>query len=371
MTLRVALLTEVPAPFRFPLFGELAQRRGIRVRVLFLAPRDPRRPYSGDLSGAGFDCTVLPGRELQRGGRWIVLNRRVLVELLRLRPHAVILGGWNQPACWQALLWARLMRRPVLVWVESTARDARSGGGALERAKQLMLRQATAFLVPGTASRQYLVGLGVDPVRVHVAPNAVDRTLFRDTVDAHRQRRQALRQELGLGERTVVLAVCRLDPEKGVDVLLDAVRGLELDLVVAGAGADEAALRAVAPANARFAGVLAPAELARWYAAADIFALASRSEQWGMVLNEAAEAALPLVASDAAGAAADLVVDGESGIAVPAGQAEPLRSALALLAADPPLRARLGAGARARVTPLTATAWADAVVAAVEAATRR
>ena len=360
MTRRVALLTEVPAPFRFPLFAELAQRPGTRLRVLFLAARDPRRPYPGDLSDVEFECAILPGRDLSRGGRWMVLNGRVIRELCSLRPHVVVVGGWNQPAFWQALLWARVARRPLVVWVESTERDARGGGAALERAKRAMLSAAAAFLVPGTASRRYLESLGAEPERIRVAPNAVDRRRFRHEVDAHRLRRDALRGELGL-TRPTVLSVCRLDPEKGVDLLLEACRALDADVVVAGAGRDEDALRAAAPANARFLGTLAPAELARWYAAADVFALASRSEQWGMVLNEAAEAGLPIVASDAAGAARDLVADGESGFVVPAGEVAPLREALARLLGDPALRARAGGRSRQLVEPLSAAAWADAV----------
>src|SRR2546430_16656740 len=61
---RIALLTEIPAPFRVPLFNALAARDDVELRVLFLALHDPRRPhYRIHADEHRFDWAVLPGRE--------------------------------------------------------------------------------------------------------------------------------------------------------------------------------------------------------------------------------------------------------------------------------------------------------------------
>lgn len=338
--------------------------------MLFLAERDPVRPhYRLHPDEMRFRWQVLPGRELVRGGRWVVLSRGVARRLLRLRPGVVVVGGWSQPAFWVALVAARLLRAPLVAWVESTARDARSGGGALERAKRAMIARCSGFLVPGRASREYLESLGVPADRIQVAPNAVDTAIFRDAVAAARAAdgREGVRARLGVpAEGCLVLAVARLAPEKGIDVLLAAASALEtagggVHVVVVGAGPAEEALRADAPACVRFTGALGRDELVPWYAAADVFALPSRSEQWGMVLNEAAAAALPIVASDAAGAAWSLVDDGASGYRVPAGDAPALERALARLAGDPELRERAGARSAELGAAHSAEAWAAGV----------
>lgn len=366
---RIALLTEIPAPFRTPLFNALAVRDDVEVDVLFLAERDPVRPhyrlYPGEMR---FRWQVLPGREIVRGGRWVVLSRGVARRLLQLRPDVVVVGGWSQPAFWVALVAARLLRAPLVAWVESTARDARSGGGVLERAKQAMIARCAGFLVPGRASQEYLESLGVPGERIAIAPNAVDATIFRDAVAAARRAegREALRSRLGIPpEGCLVLAVGRLAPEKGIDLLLAAAQRLEaagvaLQVAVVGAGPEDEALRAAAPASVRFTGALDRDELVPWYAAADAFVLPSRSEQWGMVLNEAAAAALPIVASDAAGAAWSLVDDGESGFRVPSGDAPALERALATLAIDPALRQRAGCRSAELAAAHTSEAWAAA-----------
>ncbi len=82
-------------------------------------------------------------------------------------------------------------------------------------------------------------------------------------------------------------------------------------------------------------------------------------EPWGLVVNEAMNRRLPVIASDAVGAAAGgLVRDGRNGLVVPAGDRRALAGALRRLAADAPLRARLGAAGAADVRAYTYEAWA-------------
>jgi glycosyltransferase involved in cell wall biosynthesis len=147
-------------------------------------------------------------------------------------------------------------------------------------------------------------------------------------------------------------------------VLLEAFASVPGVLLLAGAGAEEADLRARAPDDVRFLGPVPRERLPRLYASADVFVLPSRSEQWGMVLNEAAAAGLPLVATEAAGAAYELVDDE---LRVPAGDAAALAGAMRLLATDPDARRTSAEHSRARVAALTPDAWAEGVL---ELATR-
>ncbi len=82
------------------------------------------------------------------------------------------------------------------------------------------------------------------------------------------------------------------------------------------------------------------------YAVADVFALLSRHEPWGVVVNEAAACGLPLVLSDRVGAAFDLLEDGRNGRLVPVDDAAAAGDALRQLAADPELRRAMGAASR-------------------------
>jgi glycosyltransferase involved in cell wall biosynthesis len=361
VNVRIALVTEIPAPFRLPSFSALAEEPGVELHVLFLAETDPRRSYRFDRDAARFEWSVLRGRSLLRGGAWVMLSRGVGRNLRRLRPDVILIGGWNQPAFWQAALYARRTRTPLVVWVESTARDARTGRGPLERAKRRLLGGAAATLVPGSAAAEYARALGARADRVAIAPNAVDLTLFDERVRALAPRRDELRAERGLSG-FVVLYVGRLEHEKGPDVLVRAMQDVDGTLVVVGSGSLQPQLEALAPAGrVRFEGHLPPDELPGWYACADAFVMPSRSETWGMALSEAATSGLPLVATEVVGAAHDLVEPGGNGARVPSEDHAAIAAALRALAADADTRARFGRRSRELAARFTPAAWATAV----------
>jgi glycosyltransferase involved in cell wall biosynthesis len=135
-----------------------------------------------------------------------------------------------------------------------------------------------------------------------------------------------------------VLYAGRLSPEKGVEELVEATRGL--NLVVAGDGP----LRSRVP-QAR--GFVPHHELQRLYARAAVVACPSRREGFGVACLEAMAHGRPVVATRVGGLR-DLVVDGETGLVVPPRDPEALRLALERLLADPSLRRRLGSAGRRR-----------------------
>jgi glycosyltransferase involved in cell wall biosynthesis len=135
-----------------------------------------------------------------------------------------------------------------------------------------------------------------------------------------------------------VLYAGRLSPEKGVEELVEATRGL--NLVVAGDGP----LRSRVP-QAR--GFVPHEELQQLYARAAVVACPSRREGFGVACLEAMAHGRPVVATGVGGLR-DLVVDGETGLVVPTRDPVALRAALDRLLGDPGLRRRLGSGGRER-----------------------
>jgi glycosyltransferase involved in cell wall biosynthesis len=135
-----------------------------------------------------------------------------------------------------------------------------------------------------------------------------------------------------------VLYAGRLSPEKGVEELVEATRGL--NLVVAGDGP----LRSRVP-QAR--GFVPHEELQQLYARAAVVACPSRREGFGVACLEAMAHGRPVVATGVGGLR-DLVLDGETGLVVPTRDPAALRAALDRLLGDPGLRRRLGSGGRER-----------------------
>src|SRR5262249_46285582 len=141
-------------------------------------------------------------------------------------------------------------------------------------------------------------------------------------------------------------------PDKGMDDLVCAVAGASeprLLLVLAGDGPERGRLEALArelEVRLLLAGDRPWERIVELYVAADVFALLSAREPWGVVVNEAAACALPLVLSDRVGAAHDLLRDRENGFLVPVADHGAAALALASLAAEGELRKRFGARSR-------------------------
>ena len=282
--------------------------------------------------------------------------------LRRFRPDVVVVGGWNQPAFWQALVAARarVRRRSVGGEQRVAMRAARRMSCAVSRCHA---RADSSF--PAVRRARTCEELGASAERIFVAPNAVDFGVFAERVEAERADRAALRERLGL-EGCVFLYVGRLEREKGLDVLVEAMDGVPGRLVLVGSGPLELELRS----RARVVGQLGRDELVPWYAAADVLVLPSRSEPWGMTLNEGAAAGLPLVATDAVGAAHDLIEPGVNGFRVPAENVAALREALRTLASDEELRRRAGLRSRELAERFRPETWAAGVVSAARAVAR-
>jgi glycosyltransferase involved in cell wall biosynthesis len=144
--------------------------------------------------------------------------------------------------------------------------------------------------------------------------------------------------------RIRVLYAGRLSREKGVDLLASAflaarARDPRLELVLAGGGPEEDALRARLRGAATFLGWLDGEALARAYADADLFLFCSRTDTFGQVVLEAQASGVPVVAVNAGGPA-ELIADGRTGVLCPASCSD-LAAAVAGLAAAPRARARL------------------------------
>jgi phosphatidylinositol alpha-1,6-mannosyltransferase len=173
-----------------------------------------------------------------------------------------------------------------------------------------------------------------------------------------------LRDRHGLGDRPLVVCVSRLVARKGQDVLIEGMARIrrrvpEATLVIVGGGPDERRLRAMAAdapdASVVFTGQVPEADLPRYYALADVFAMPCRTrlagmevEGWGNVFIEAAACAKPVVVGDSGGAR-EALVDGETGILVDGRDVEQVAGSIAGLLADPARARTMGEAGRARV----------------------
>lgn len=200
--------------------------------------------------------------------------------------------------------------------------------------------------VPSRATIGELEARGFD--NLVLWPRGVDGATFRPD----RPRREALREELGFRADHVVIGhVSRLASEKNIEYLTEALEGVErvrpgVRLLIVGDGPERAEVERRLGDRARLVGYKTGDDLADHYAAADLFAFASRTETFGNVVLEAMSSGLPVVAL-AAGGPREIVRDGETGVLVePDAPPSVMSDALIGLIDDAPARQRMSSAAR-------------------------
>jgi glycosyltransferase involved in cell wall biosynthesis len=259
------------------------------------------------------------------------------------RFRAVVAGLSGRVALPAAYLGARAAHVPFVLWA-TIWRHPRTAAHALSYLPlRELYRRADAIATYGPHVSAYVRSRGArGPVLE--APQSVDDAFWAAPAAP---RRHAPFQAAFAG---------RLEEEKGVAVLLRAweAAGLGADAALLLAGDGPLRARAVA-AGAIAPGPAGPEDLRNFYAGSDVVVVPSVPtrdflEPWGLVVNEAFDQGVPVIATTAVGAAAGgLVRHEETGLVVPAGDAPALAAALRRLRDDPGLRARLGAAGRAAV----------------------
>jgi glycosyltransferase involved in cell wall biosynthesis len=280
------------------------------------------------------------------------------------RFRAVVAGLSGRVALPAAYAGARRARVPFVLWATIWAHPRTAAHALSYLPLRRLYRDADAIATYGPHVSAYVRSKGArGPVLE--APQSVDDAFWSAPASAHRR---APFQAMFAG---------RMAREKGVAVLLQAwhCSGLSAPsaaLVLVGDGpfrARAAATGAVVPE-----GPADPVALRNFYAGSDVVVLPSVPtrdfrEPWGLVVNEAFNQGVPVIATDAVGAAAGGLVQHErTGLVVPAGDAGALAHALRRLHDDAPLRARLGAAGRAAVRDYTHAAWAAGMARALAAA---
>jgi len=238
----------------------------------------------------------------------------------RDQPDAVGVVGYVRPESLAMAHWARRARRPSILMSESQAID-RPRAWYKEMIKTRRVNLFDAALVGGPSHRDYLIDLGMPADRIALGYNAVDNPFYEARADHWRS---APESRAGMPEKPFFLSVSRFVAEKNLVRLIDAFAryrdraeaGAAWDLVLCGGGpgVDEV-IAAIDRSGYGHAihrpGFLQADALSRWYAHAGAFVLASVSEPWGLVVNEAAAAGAPLLVSSRCGCAATLVPDPE------------------------------------------------------------
>ncbi|MFO0859494.1 MAG: glycosyltransferase family 4 protein [Phycisphaerales bacterium] len=298
--IRLCLFQPALPKYRIPVFRELDSRPGIDLN-LFYSADEPVKNVTPD----GFRGTPIKSKVLLQKPR--LLWRQAQIDLVDPTRFDLIMGGWNTRylSLVPCLLLAKKRGLPTVLWGH--------GYSKRETTARRLLRDkignlATALVFYGATARNRFVERNKNGHRAFVAPNSLDQS----EIQAARrpwlenpEKLRAFREKNGLNG-PVLLFVSRLSPENRTDLLLKAGGMLarqykDLRIVIIGGGAEEASLRecaakeGVAERTTFTGAIYEEAELAPWFASADLFVY---PRNIGLSLLHAMGYGLPVVTTD-------------------------------------------------------------------------
>jgi glycosyltransferase involved in cell wall biosynthesis len=347
---RVTFITIVPSPYQRDLFRTLAARPEIELRVYYMEAASPDSPWP-EATLRAYE-TILPGFWMPLGrARWHFNWRLPDVshaDYVVLSSFSSLTGQW--------LMRHGLRGKQWLFWGEFLR-------GQPGRLRELVQRKLTAPLGQATG----IVGIGRQaesdyrkrfPQTKHFCiPYHCDQSAF---LASNRDR---------TGSEPLTFLFCgQMIRRKGVDLLLTAfdrlvAKGADVRLLLVGREAKLsgylAALRPAARARIRYEGFQPPESLPAYFSQSDVFILPSRHDGWGVVINQALGAGLPVITSDAAGAGLDLVEDEINGLRFPAGEMTALLRCMERFVAQPELAQQWGKASRRKALTITPQAGAE------------
>ncbi len=245
-----------------------------------------------------------------------------------LQPDIVAIPGWGFPVSRTALSWCKHNHVPAILMSESKCNDERRLWWKEQLKSWLYIRKYDAALVGGELHRDYLIKLGFPRERIFLGYDAVDNDYFAQYAEAARLDPIAAKlRQTRIPSRPYFLVVTRLLKRKNVSRMIEAFADYRKqvgddkawDLVICGSGEEEISIRNLIlkeelNACVHLPGFITYQAIRDWYGLANAFVHPAIQEQWGLVVNEACAAGLPVLCSRTVGACNELVQDGQNGL---------------------------------------------------------
>lgn len=312
--MRVLFLTNCPAPYRVKFFNELSKYCDLTVAFEMANAKNRDRDWKSQ-EEYQFREIFMKSRFQKEEGAFCPEIKKYIKEF---RNDTIIVGGYSTPTGMYSITYMKNHRIPFIL--NSDGGMIKNDSGIKAWVKQFFIGSASAWLSTGTWCTQYLAHYGAENGKIYEYPfTSVKES---DITGVSEEQKQLLRAQLGIKEDKMILYVGSFIYRKGVDILLDACWDMENTALVLVGGTDISSFVPEARENPKahiyLEGFKSEDEVKKYYQAADVFVLPTREDIWGLVVNEAMAAGLPVITTDHCGAGLELIEDGVNGYIVPA-----------------------------------------------------
>ncbi len=321
---KVVLITNIPNPYRVPLFNELSKQlknENTRLKIIFANKTYKRRLFRINENDFNFDYCYLNNEAITVGNNSensYFTYKGLFQQLKNENPDVIIVSGFSS-ATIKVFLYSLIKRTPYIIWNGSIAKKGRKDSFIRTLQRRLLTSFATAFVAYGSKAKEYLIKLGASENQVFISTNTVDTSYFETATNDCRLSidDDGLNHFLYLGY---------LVPRKNVGLLIDMANNLQkqrndfcIDVIGDGESREQLELKVKNLGLSQFVkfhGFKQKHELPPYFAQTKALLFQTDFDIWGLVLNEAMAAGVPCLSSVNAGASSDLIKNGYNGFIV-------------------------------------------------------
>lgn len=339
---KFAIITTHPIQYNAPLFRLLSERKRIAVKVFYTWGQSSEKVFDERFGiERSWDVPLLEGYEFEfvknNSGRpdsnrfFGIINQGLLKQLKAERFDAVLIYRWS---VWSHFyLMQRLGQNPKLFFRGDSTLLNKSKSRVSFFKKfilQFIYRNVDAAFAVGVHNKAYFLECGLKAEQIIHAPHAVDNEWFASNDEAYERTALEERKRMGINDDNIVFQYAgKFYDLKQLDVLISTFQKLKEShyrLLLTGNGKDEQRLKLLAETDNRiiFQAFKNQSEMPWIYRMGDVFILPSKSETWGLSVNEAMACGRPAIVSNKCGCAPDLIIEGKTGYVFEAGDANDL-----------------------------------------------
>ena len=365
----LAVLNSHPIQYFAPFYRRLSLEPDIDLTVFYCSRKgldtyfdidfDARIRWDIDLL-QGYKYEFLPNvcRNTEGHGFFTLVNPSIIKRLKSGNFDAILIHGYQYSTNLLAVLGAKLSKTALFMRCDTHSLLRRSPVKSFLRKLFLLsfYNQFDACLAIGSRNYQFYNAHKVPREKIFLVPFSVVNQFFVPPSGFADDYKREIRADYNLPQKKpLILFVSKLQERKHPLHLLEAYallrrKGLDSALLFVGSGEQKEILEDYVRLNSvpevTFLGFRNQSELPRLFSIADIFVLPSENEPWGLVINEAMAAGLPVIVSEEIGAVPDLVHDNFNGFTFPVGDIHTLSQQMQVLINDQELRLRMGAASR-------------------------
>ncbi|MGU8826012.1 glycosyltransferase family 4 protein [Clostridium perfringens] len=334
--MKITFLSNIPSPYRIDFFNELGKY--ISLKVIFEAERnyDLNKKWYKDIFD-NFECIFLKKGAIEEKK----INWKILKYLNKRNQDLIVVTNYSYFTELLALLYIKLKRIPYCMEVD---------GGIIKREsiflkffKRFLIKGAKAYISPSKSTDNFLMyyGANKDKIYRYNFTSLKNKDILSNKV--LKKDKDTIKNKLGIKEEKIIVSVGRFIYLKGFDILLESCVNLKYDtgVYIIGGEAKKEYLDIIEKLNLKninFVDFKSKEELYDYYKVADVFVLPTRSDVWGLVINEAMSVGLPIITTTNCVAGLELIQNDINGYIIPSENSEILAEKINLLLKDDKLR---------------------------------